>query len=66
MSKQEYDEWKSKAATFEQRSLDSLEAIELKLDKLNVYASQIARWTEYCAMAALVYLAIYGWNWYKS
>ena len=39
MSKEEYDEWKRQSATVEQRSLDSLQAIEHKLDRLNKHAS---------------------------
>lgn len=66
MSKDEYDEWKKQSTTFEERNLAALHAIEQKLDKLNDSTSRIARWTEYCAAAAVFYLAIQAWRWYTS
>lgn len=66
MTKEENDERKEVSSNFEQRSVDSLDAIEKKLDKLNGYASQIATWTHWCAAAALIYMAAGLWHWYKA
>ncbi len=63
---EEQQELKTRNATFQQVTSNHLEAIERKLDKLNDSTSRIARSTEYCAAAAILYLAVQAWRWYTS